>query len=299
MAEITARRTGELLRGVFKILRDDPEGLPASEVLAKLEKEVPPTTFERSEYPNRPGVQRYDRIVRFSTIPCVKSGWMLKSEGRWTLTEEGRKAFDQYGDPATFRRAATEGYRKWKRARGTEESGSEKDEFAEQAPSAYGTLEEAEERAFQEIKAHIIEMDPYDFQQLVAGLVRGMGHSVDWIAPRGADGGTDAIAYSDSLGVHGPTIRVSVRRTTQAQDVDDVRSFLSQLHGDDVGLFVSAGGFTRDAEKLARQDQRKLRLINFEKLVELWKEYYDRIPEPARGLLPLKPVHFLVPGKGE
>jgi predicted Mrr-cat superfamily restriction endonuclease len=49
----------------------------------------------------------------------------------------------------------------------------------------------------------------------------------------------DAIAYSDSLGADGATIRVSTRRQIKAQDVDDVRSFLSTLHGNDVGLFVS------------------------------------------------------------
>ena len=43
MAEITPRRQGELVRGVFKILKDAPEGLQAAEVLRQLELAVPPT----------------------------------------------------------------------------------------------------------------------------------------------------------------------------------------------------------------------------------------------------------------
>lgn len=32
MAEITGRRRGELVRGVFKVLMDNPDGLPAAQV---------------------------------------------------------------------------------------------------------------------------------------------------------------------------------------------------------------------------------------------------------------------------
>src|SRR5229473_1642359 len=73
MAEITRKRVGELQRGVFKILLDYPDGLPAKELLEKLVSVVPPTEFEKSEYPNRPGVRRFEKIVRFATIAPVKA----------------------------------------------------------------------------------------------------------------------------------------------------------------------------------------------------------------------------------
>ncbi len=38
MAEITKKRVGELLRGVFEILLEHQDGLPANEVLERLEK---------------------------------------------------------------------------------------------------------------------------------------------------------------------------------------------------------------------------------------------------------------------
>ncbi len=75
MAEITRKRVGELQRGVFKVMLENPDGLPAKEVIQQLEKVVPLTDFERSEYPNRPGVRRFDKIVRFATIAPVKAGW--------------------------------------------------------------------------------------------------------------------------------------------------------------------------------------------------------------------------------
>ncbi len=56
MAEITRRRVGELQRGVFKILLDYPDGLPAKEVLRRLEQVVSPTEFEKSDYPKHPAI---------------------------------------------------------------------------------------------------------------------------------------------------------------------------------------------------------------------------------------------------
>jgi len=54
MADITRKRVGELQRGVFKVLLEHPDGLPAKEVLERLQKVVPPTEFEKSTYPKRP-----------------------------------------------------------------------------------------------------------------------------------------------------------------------------------------------------------------------------------------------------
>ena len=94
MAEVTRRRQGELVRGVFRLLRDHPDGLAAKDVLQQLRAEVPPTASEASEYPDRPGVVRYDKLVRFATIPAVKAGWMGKAKGIWSITEEGTSAYD-------------------------------------------------------------------------------------------------------------------------------------------------------------------------------------------------------------
>ena len=97
MAEITARRRGELVRKVFEVLLQHPDGLPAKDVLEWVERNIPITDYERSDYPNSPGVRRFEKIVRFSTIAAVKAGWLVKEKGRWTLTDEGRKAYKSSG----------------------------------------------------------------------------------------------------------------------------------------------------------------------------------------------------------
>ena len=296
MAEITRRRSGELLRGIFTILRESPDGLPAKDVLQRMERVVPPTDFEKQTYPRRPSVRRYEKIIRFSTITVVKAGWLLKEKGSWSLTDEGRKAFEKFTDPENFATEAARLYREWSASQPeTEEIEIEEDQ---DSPGPTATLEEAVEAAWGEVEQHLTNMPPYDFQNLVAGLLSAMGYHVNWVAPPGPDRGIDIIAYSDPLGVRGPRIKVQVKRTDRI-DAKEIRSFMSVLADGDVGIFVSTGGFTKASEDEARnQERRRLILLNLQRLFDLWVEHYDKIPESARRLLPLKRVFFLAPMEG-
>jgi len=264
--------------------------MPAKEVLRRLESLVPPTDFERTTYPERPNVRRYEKIVRFSTIASVKAGWLLKDKGLWSITDEGRAAYDRFPDPLQFAQEAARLYRKWRAEQPEDE---EVEQEASAGPST--TVEEAEESAWTEIEERLTNMPPYDFQELVAGLLRGMGYHVAWVAPPGPDRGIDVIAFSDPLGIRGPRIKVQVKRTDRIQ-VREIRSFMSVLAEGDVGIFVSTGGFTKDSEDEARnQERRRIMLLDLRRLFDLWVEHYDRIPELARQFLPLKRLHFLAP----
>jgi restriction system protein len=95
-------------------------------------------------------------------------------------------------------------------------------------------------------------MNPYDFQELVAGLLRAMGYYVTWIAPPGRDGGLDILAYGDPLGTRPPRIKVQVKRVGQKISSEILRSFMELLGDDDVGLYVSTAGFTPDLLRTLR-----------------------------------------------
>jgi len=289
MSKITQRRQGELVRGVFKLLLDHSEGLPAQEILEKLGEILPPTEFEKTTYPNHPDTRRYEHTVRFATIGPTKAGWLIKDRGRWTLTETGRRAYQEFPDPEQFIKEAGRLYRQW--AAGQSEG-------AEDSPDAATTMEGAEEAAWAEIEEFLKAMNPYDFQQLIAGLLQGMGYHIQWVAPPGRDGGIDIIANSDPLGIRGPRIKVQVKRRSEKAAIDSVRSLLALLSESDVGIFVAIGGFTREAEEeVRRQERRRLILIDLQRLFDLWVEHYNRVPESARRLLPIRPIYFLDLGR--
>ena len=139
-------------------------------------------------------------------------------------------------------------------------------------------------------------MNPYDFQHMVAGVLRAMGYHVTWVSSPGKDGGVDVIAFTDPLGTKPPRIKVQVKRISQKVDTSGLKSFVAIVNDDDVGLYVSSGGFTRDAEEFARsQERRKITLINLKRLLDLWVEFYPKLDESARRRLPLTPIYFLTP----
>ena len=290
MAKITKRRTGELVRELFRILGAQPEGMRAVDALAALAGRVTMTEHEAGEYET--GGRRFEKIVRFSTVAPVKAGWMVKDKGIWTLTSDGEAALQSYPDPEQFTRAAGTLYKKWK----SEQPDPVEDDEAELSEgSASITLEEAEEMAWAEIEAHLAAMPPYDFQELVGALLKAMGYHVSWIAPPGKDGGTDIIAYNDPLGTRPPRIKVQVKRNANSPRIDvmGLRSFMAVLAEGDVGLFVALSGFTKDADHEARQSHRRISLIDARRLLELWTTHYGQLDDSARARLPLKPVWFL------
>lgn len=138
------------------------------------------------------------------------------------------------------------------------------------------------------------KVDPYELQDIVAALFEGMGYHVSWSAPPGKDGGVDVIAFNDPLGTSGPRIKVQVKRWENKVPVDGVQSFISLLGSSDIGVYVSTGGFTKDAEDHARnQESRRITLLDPDRLFQLWVEHYEKIPEQSRSLLPVRAVYFL------
>lgn len=124
-----------------------------------------------------------------------------------------------------------------------------------------------------------------------------MDYHVLWVAPPGPDRGIDIVASGDQLGIADPRVKVQVKHRGSAAEVGDLRSFLAVLGTHDVGIYVSTGGFTRDAWAEARtHETRKITLLDLERVVELWIANYERIDGAHRQLLPLRPVCYLASG---
>ena len=292
MPEITQRRQGEMTQALFRILAEAPNGIPAREAVDRVEEVLRPTPFEDSEYPNRPGVRRFPKILRFTTIGPVKADWMEKQRGTWTITDEGHSALERFPNPEDLFREAGRLYREWR----AEQPDPATDLADDAAPSPESVLEEAEETAWTEIKSYLTAINPFVFQDLVAGLLEAMSYHVQWVSPPGQDQGIDIVASADPLGAASSRLKVQVKRRSDAINVDGLRAFLAVLGDDDIGIFVSAGGFTRNAEREARtQERRRITLVNLDRFFKLWVEHYENISEDKREFFPLRRVHFLAP----
>lgn len=295
MAEITSRRQGEMIQALFHALSEEGDGLRAKEAVARTEEGLTLTDFERATFPNNPGVVRFPKILRFTTINVVKAGWLRKKTGVWTLTEDGAAALEQFPDPEALFKESRRLYREWKAQQpATEDAGEEVERAEETGLIAAATLEEAEESARADIVHYMGSLNPYDFQDLVGKLIDGMGYHVVWIAPKGRDGGLDLLAQGDPLGVNGPRIKGQIKRRLGAStSAEELRGFLSLIESNDVGVYISLGGFTNDAQEHARRSSRRITLIDADVLLGLWIEHYAKIDEAGQQLLPIRPVYFL------
>ena len=264
------------------------------EALARLAQAVPPTPSEAADWPKWPGIRRYEKIVRFSTIGPLKAGWLTKTAGKWAVTDLGVEALKKYPDPEQFTREGGRLLRAWRKANPKGDGvGTGAEAVSEDDAGAF-SVEEAKETAWEQVRAYLAAMPPYDFQELVAGLLKAMGYHVNWVSPPGADGGMDIVAYTDPLGASVPRMKVEVKRLDSKVTADNLRSFMAVVGDQDVGIYVALGGFTSGAEAEARrQEKRKLTLIDALTLDELWVQHLSRVPEDHRQLLPLTPVYYL------
>jgi restriction system protein len=137
------------------------------------------------------------------------------------------------------------------------------------------------------IKDRINELDPYELQDLVAGVLRAMGYKTRIAAP-GADRGIDILASPDGFGFEQPRIIVECKhRTRTAMGAQEIRTFLGGRHKDDKGLYVSTGGFTKDARYEAERASIPTTLMDLDQLVDALLEHYDGLDSETRVLLPL------------
>jgi restriction system protein len=280
MTEIAPQRIGEFLRIVFVRLWQERAGLPAGEVLAHIPQATQLTDFEKENSPST-HIPRYEWVVRLATIPFEKIGWMVKSKGRWSLTDEGKRACKGFPTAEAFYLEAGRIFETWRQNRSILSLATE----------------EAEEKAWGQISAYIQELRPYTFQVLVGDLLVAMGYHLAWIAPPEKERGfVHFVVHTDGLGLSIPRIKVHVLHSGQPVMLEGLKAFITVLAPEDVGVFICSGGFTASViEEAQAHRPNSVNLIDLENFFDLWVEYYDRLSHEAHLRFPLKPVYFLSP----
>lgn len=145
-------------------------------------------------------------------------------------------------------------------------------------------------RANELIKDHIIKLDWEDMERLVAGILRAMGYKTS-ITEGGPDRGKDIEASPDGLMLTEPRILVEVKHRSGQMGSKEIRNFHSVLRGRK-GLYVSTGGFSKDAKYEAERGTEQLTLIDADKLVHLIIQNYDNFDVDTKLLIPLSKIYW-------
>lgn len=148
-------------------------------------------------------------------------------------------------------------------------------------------IEEARER----IKDKIKKLSDEELPQLVAAVLRAMSFKTR-ISPKGPDGGWDIFASPDTLGFQEPRIKVEVKhRPNTPIGAPAVRGFITTLRGRDKGLYVSSGGFTKDAKHETHNATVPVEWVDLNGLASLVVEHYDNFDSEGQKLFPLVKIY--------
>jgi restriction system protein len=141
------------------------------------------------------------------------------------------------------------------------------------------------------IKDKILDLNWEEMQELVAGVLRGMGYKTT-ISPKGADRGRDIQASPDGLGLEEPRIIVEVKHRSGQMGRKEITSFTGGLRQGNKGLYVSTGGFSKDAKYEAERSNIPVTLIDLGMLVKLIIQYYDDFDVETKTLIPLIKIYW-------
>jgi restriction system protein len=278
MNEIAPRRIAEFLRVVFIRLWQERAGLPVGDILLYVPEAIPLTDYETGALPST-HTPRYERAIRLAAGPYVKAGWLEKNKDHWLLTDEGKRACKSFSTAESFYQEAGRLFNEWQQSR-----------------SILALItDEAEEKAWEQIRGYLQEMRPYEFQTLVGDLLIAMGYHLAWVAPPEKERGlVNFVVHIDSLGLSIPRIKVHILQSGQPVLFEGLKAFMAVIGPEDAGVFISLGGFTSVVKEEAQvQGPSKISLVDLETFFNLWVEYYDRLTDAARQRFPLKPIHFL------
>ncbi|MGY8691078.1 MAG: restriction endonuclease, partial [Verrucomicrobiales bacterium] len=96
------------------------------------------------------------------------------------------------------------------------------------------------------------------------------------MSPVGPDRGVDVIASPDGLGLQDPRIKAEVKhRKNSRMGPQDVRNFIGALRPGDRGVYLSTGGFTREARYEADRANVPVTLLDLDGLARLIEAHYE------------------------
>ena len=277
------------MRAAMLIIQKNGGSMPSKQLTEEVGKSLTFTEWELE--PNPKGGIRWQIIYHFTSVDYVKAGYIIKKNGAWYLTPEGEAVLSK---PDTeVQELAMAAYRKWKEENKVVDA-TQEDLEEDATKENILNLEELEETALNGIREYIRKKNPYEFQDLVAALLRAMDYQTPFIAPKGKDGGVDVIAYVDPLGATTPRIKVQVKHYPDTPiAAKEIRSLVGILRDGDIGLFVTSGTFSPAAKQEAITSKEYVKLIDGDELITLWQQYYTKMSDEDKNRLPLRYIAFL------
>lgn len=284
-------------RAALKALAAAPHGqLQKQALMQAIESAVPLDEWARTVYDN--GNTRWRSIFAFASVGLVKGGYVTKSRGMWSITDEGRAVVAAPYDGPAFLKEVRSRYLDWKagqlaadnlRASANTTASSESEEAEDAGDDALfeqpedrmsRTLHAAHEALAAELIENIKQCEPAFFEKLVLDLLLKMGYGrrredAGRTVGQSGDGGVDGIINEDPLGLD--TIYLQAKRWDGSVGEGPIRDFIGalDLQGVKKGVFLTTSHYTPAARAAVQgiRSDKKIVLIDGAHLARLMIEH--------------------------
>ena len=268
----------KLLFATFKILKDAGGSLSGKEVITRIETSVELAEWDKSVY-EKTGNTRWVSILHFFTIDAIKSGFLIKEKGIWTLSNTGKGAI-QLGEVGLLE-ACTEGYANWKLSipakQQTEAIVAKEIKDVPSEELLESVIAEINDNLAGEILDIVKSCSPVFFERLVVALLVKMGYggtlaNAARVIGRSGDGGIDGIIDEDRLGLD--AIYIQAKRWEGIVGRPEIQKFVGALQGQRAhkGVFITTSDFTKEAQEYVKNISNKVVLMNGFALAKLMIE---------------------------
>ena len=142
-------------------------------------------------------------------------------------------------------------------------------------------IEELKSALADDLLAEVINMNEYDFEQLVVDLLIKMGYgkpeeNKSAVTKKSGDGGIDGIVRADKFGFDAVYTQAKKWKSDSRIQSPEINKFLGAMvvHGATKGLFITTGQFSTGATETAKKSPaHKIVLVDGKQLAELMIEY--------------------------
>ncbi len=134
------------------------------------------------------------------------------------------------------------------------------------------------------------ELKGHPFEHFVAHVLNVIGYNTK-VSPEGGDGGIDILAFKDELGIEPPIIKVQVKSNDGDVTPEKVQALYGNVSTGEYGLFVSLGGYSKQARAFAKSKS-NLRIIDGDELIELILKNYEKLDSKYKAIIPLKNIYI-------
>lgn len=277
----------QVMFAALGLLQERKAPMKASQILDTIESRLTLDDWAREVIESN-GLPRWRMYAHFFSVDAVKSGFLLKERGMWSLTDAGAQALAQ-GERAYFL-SAQQGYKQWKaaqladavetKARAPMDAG-DGGEVEDVPPEARLDViqREVQSALAAEILERIAACSSAYFERLVVQLMIKMGYGgsreeAGRAVGRSGDGGIDGVINEDRLGLD--AIYLQAKRWSNVVGRPDIQQFVGALAGQRAskGVFITTSRFTQEAREYATTNtQYKVVLIDGERLADLMIEH--------------------------